>query len=89
MCFGATCPTCFWSCDKLTNILAKKSWRGCGSHVRQVLDGVPESQWCTCTPRTKIDGKEYPPAAAMQIPGLSWITGMFGGGGRKDGKQDL
>ncbi|KAH7258133.1 cytochrome P450 [Fusarium solani] len=65
MCFAATCPTC-----------SKKSWRGCGSHVRQVLDGVPESQWCTCTPRTKIDGKQYPPAAAMQIPGLSWITGI-------------
>ncbi|KAM5345517.1 hypothetical protein ACJ41O_011379 [Fusarium nematophilum] len=82
MCFGATCPACL-----------KKTWRGCGSHVRQVLDGVPESQWCSCTPRTKIDGKAYPPPASVQIPGLSWITGLFGGGGRRgtggDGKQDL
>ncbi|CEI68726.1 unnamed protein product [Fusarium venenatum] len=75
MCFGATCPTC-----------SKKSWRGCGNHVQQVFNQVPESQWCTCTPRTKIGGKEYPPAAAMQIPGLSWISGMLGGGSHQDGQ---
>ncbi|KAG5756079.1 hypothetical protein H9Q69_002133 [Fusarium xylarioides] len=69
MCFGATCPTC-----------SKKSWRGCGNHVQQVFDGVPQAEWCTCTPRTKIGSKEYPPAAPMQIPGLSWISGMLGGG---------
>ncbi|QPC78771.1 hypothetical protein NXS19_009076 [Fusarium pseudograminearum] len=82
MCFGATCPTC-----------SKKAWRGCGNHVQQVFDKVPESQWCTCTPRTKIGGKEYPPAAAMQIPGLSWISGMLGRGSRQgsgsEKKQDL
>ncbi|KAJ4264777.1 hypothetical protein NW762_005020 [Fusarium torreyae] len=72
----------------LNKNVAKKSWRGCGNHVKQVFDGVPESQWCTCTPKTKIGDKEYPPAAAMQIPGLSWITGMFGGGANKDSGGD-
>ncbi|KAH6890357.1 hypothetical protein B0T10DRAFT_560872 [Thelonectria olida] len=79
MCYGATCPTC-----------SKKSWRGCGSHIPQALAGVPENQWCTCGPRTKVDGKEYPPAAKFEIPGVAWLTSMFGGGGRgKDGKEDL
>ncbi|KAF7543397.1 hypothetical protein G7Z17_g10773 [Cylindrodendrum hubeiense] len=81
MCFGATCSTC-----------SKKTWRGCGSHIPQALAGVPENQWCTCGPRTKVNGKEYPPAAKFEIPGASWIASMFGGGGSKgngNGKQDL
>ncbi|SCO00853.1 uncharacterized protein FFM5_07422 [Fusarium fujikuroi] len=79
MCFGATCPTCF--CEILIEVyIAKKSWRGCGNHVQQVFDGVPQAEWCTCTPKTKIGSKEYPPAAPMQIPGLSWISGILGGG---------
>ncbi|KAI5868134.1 cytochrome P450 [Durotheca rogersii] len=70
MCFGATCSTC-----------SKKSWRGCGSHVPAALAGVPEDKWCTCGPRVTIEGKQYPPAAKMSMPGLSWLTSMFGGGG--------
>ncbi|KAI5460004.1 cytochrome P450 [Mariannaea sp. PMI_226] len=69
MCYGATCPTC-----------SKASWRGCGSHVPQALAGIPENKWCTCNPRTKINGKEYPPAAKFEIPGVAWLTSMFGGG---------
>jgi hypothetical protein len=26
-----------------------------------VMDPVPQSEWCTCNPKTTIDGKEYPP----------------------------
>ncbi|KAK4169472.1 hypothetical protein QBC43DRAFT_283924 [Cladorrhinum sp. PSN259] len=54
MCFGANCPIC-----------SLKSWRGCGSHVPSVLSSVPESDWCTCTPRftAASNGKEYPPQA--------------------------
>ena len=26
-----------------------------------VMDPVPQSEWCTCNPKTAIDGKEYPP----------------------------
>lgn len=101
MCFGATCPTCCKTqptCaihrDHLTNPPspppAKKSWRGCGNHIPQALDGVPESQWCTCGPRTKVGGKEYPPAAKFEMPGVSWLTSMFGGGAKGGkGKEDL
>ncbi|KAI1485281.1 hypothetical protein F5X96DRAFT_674787 [Biscogniauxia mediterranea] len=70
MCFRATCPVC-----------SKKSWRGCGSHIPEALSGVPENQWCTCRPPIMIGGKAYPPAAKFDIPGLSWLTGLFGGGG--------
>jgi hypothetical protein len=27
------------------------------------MSGVPEEEWCTCTPRVNVDGKDYPPAA--------------------------
>lgn len=81
-------------------IPAGKAWRGCGSHVQQVFAGVPEKQWCTCSPRTKINGKEYPPPAKFEIPGLRWLTNVFGGGdsagsggagqpGGGDGKREL
>ncbi|KAI2612143.1 uncharacterized protein GGS25DRAFT_107565 [Hypoxylon fragiforme] len=70
MCFGATCPTC-----------SKKAWRGCGSHIPAALSGVPEDQWCTCEPRVTVDGKAYPPAAKVAVPGLSWLSNAFGGGG--------
>lgn len=57
----------------------------------QVLGGVPEREWCTCEPRHRVNGVEYPPAAAFEIPGWSWISGMFGGGKSKGGpnKEDL
>lgn len=47
---------------------------------------------CSCGPRTKINGKDYPPAAKLEIPGMAWIAGMFGGGSSGDkggGKEDL
>lgn len=74
--------------------IAKKSWRGCGQHIPQALAGVPEDQWCTCQPRTKIEGKEYPPAAKFEIPGVAWISSFFGGGSGKgnsggNGKGEL
>ncbi|KAI0024973.1 hypothetical protein F4780DRAFT_487345 [Xylariomycetidae sp. FL0641] len=103
MCYGATCPTCCteFPCYRFTRYphsvtdqnAAKKSWRGCGSHIPAALAGIPEEQWCTCTPRVTVDGKAYPPAAKVQIPGLSWLTGMFGGGSSKgeggNGKGEL
>ncbi|RYP22980.1 hypothetical protein DL767_008938 [Monosporascus sp. MG133] len=64
MCYGATCPTC-----------SKKSWRGCGNHIPSALSGVPQDRWCTCTPPVMVDGKAYPPAAKLEIPGLSKIPG--------------
>ncbi|KAH9884578.1 hypothetical protein F4778DRAFT_762703 [Xylariomycetidae sp. FL2044] len=86
MCYSATCPTC-----------SKKSWRGCGSHIESALSGVPEDQWCACGPPIMLGGKAYPPAAKMEIPGLSWVTSWFGGGGgggsdggsKGRGKDDL
>jgi hypothetical protein len=76
---------------------AKKSWRGCGSHIPGVLDSVPENERCTCEPRVKVGDKEYPPAAAMQVPGMAWLGGLFGGGkggeaggqGQGKGKEEL
>lgn len=72
-------------------IIAKKSWRGCGSHVPQAMGGVPESEWCSCQPRITINGKEYPGAAPLSIPGMAWVSSWFTGGeaGKKQGKTDL
>ncbi|KAH7354112.1 hypothetical protein B0T11DRAFT_331984 [Plectosphaerella cucumerina] len=64
MCMKATCPNC-----------SKQTWRGCGSHIPSALAGVPEEEWCTCTPKVEVGGKQYPPAAPFQVPGLSWLTG--------------
>ncbi|KAE8371479.1 hypothetical protein BDV26DRAFT_276038 [Aspergillus bertholletiae] len=52
MCMKATCSTCH-----------KTSWWGCGAHIPAVLDAVPETERCTCTPKVERDGKEYPPKA--------------------------
>ena len=104
MCFGATCPTCCESNLLSLNIpggaltlgpfpSAKKSWRGCGSHVPSVLDSVPENERCTCQPRFKVGDKEYPPAAALQIPGMAWLGSLLGGGKKDEaagkGKDEL
>jgi hypothetical protein len=37
------------------------TWFGCGFHVPSVMDSIPEDEWCTCEPKVKKDGKEYPP----------------------------
>lgn len=53
------------------------------------MDHVPKDQWCTCEPRVKFRGTEYPPSPPLEIPGLSWLSGLFGGGGQKaDAKKD-
>ncbi|KAI0603288.1 hypothetical protein F4775DRAFT_22485 [Biscogniauxia sp. FL1348] len=49
------------------------------------LSGIPENQWCTCGSPIMIGGKAYPPAANVDIPGLSWLAGLFGG--RRSGKE--
>ncbi|CAI0644956.1 unnamed protein product [Colletotrichum noveboracense] len=73
MCFGVTCSTC-----------SKATWRGCGQHIPSALSGVPEDQWCTCTPKVTVNGKEYPPAGSVSIPGMSWLSSLFGGGSSND-----
>lgn len=25
------------------------------------MDAVPQSEWCTCGPKTTVDGTQYPP----------------------------
>jgi hypothetical protein len=47
--------------DPLTPLTEKTTWWGCGAHIPAVLDSVPESERCTCTPKVERDGKEYPP----------------------------
>ena len=47
------------------------------------MAGIPEDEWCTCEGRVTINGKAYPKAARIEIPGLSWLTGLVGGGGNK------
>ena len=37
MCSQAICSSC-----------GKVTWQGCGQHVEEALEGVPESQLCTC-----------------------------------------
>lgn len=73
-------------------VTAKKSWRGCGKHIPNALSGVPEDEWCTCEPKVEVDGKPYPPAARVAIPGASWLGGLVGGGGgqkKEAGKDEL
>lgn len=80
--------------SKLITPKAKKTWRGCGSHIPSALAGVPEDQWCTCSPRVTVGGKAYPPAARFDFPGYNWLSSFFGGGkpaqkGDGPGKEDL
>lgn len=98
MCFGAACGACGEDTDTrhtsrshADDCPGKKSWRGCGQHIPQALNGVPESDWCTCEPRVNVNGKDYPPAAKMAMPGMpSFLKGWMGGGDKKDGgKEDL
>lgn len=73
--------------------VGKTAWRGCGSHVTQVMGSVPKNEWCACEPRTSIDGKDYPPQASLEVPGLSWVKSFFSGGqgqgGKGEGKGEL
>lgn len=34
---------------------------GCGRHIPMVMDSIAEADRCTCTPKTVVDGKDYPP----------------------------
>ena len=42
MCHRVTCHVCH-----------KATYQGCGTHVEQVLAGVPQSQRCSCDPALK------------------------------------
>jgi hypothetical protein len=68
---------------------AKKSWRGCGKHIPAAMSAWPEAEWCSCDPKVEVDGKAYPHAARVAIPGASWLSGIVGGGQKKDGKDEL
>ncbi|ORY69983.1 uncharacterized protein BCR38DRAFT_420623 [Pseudomassariella vexata] len=72
MCYNATCPTC-----------SKQSWRGCGSHIPSALSDYTEDQWCICKPQTMVNGKAYPPAAKLQIWGMSWLSNYLSHGSRQ------
>jgi hypothetical protein len=37
MCSPAMCDTC-----------GKVTWAGCGQHIEEALEGVPQDQRCTC-----------------------------------------
>ncbi len=37
MCSPARCDRC-----------GKTTWAGCGQHIEQALEGVPQEQRCTC-----------------------------------------
>ena len=67
--------------------LAKKAWRGCGSHIPSVFANVPEDEWCTCEPKTEVDGKRYPPQAKMSLGLPGWMTSWMGGGGNDTAAQ--
>ena len=95
MCYGADCGACGESrlLLKPTRTIAddhagKKSWRGCGQHIPQALNGVPETDWCTCEPRVNVKGKDYPPAAKMAMPGVPNFMKGWMGGEKKDGGKD-
>lgn len=35
-----------------------------------------------------MDGKSYPPAARVAVPGASWLSGLVGGGAAAGQKKD-
>lgn len=39
----------------------KATWWGCGKHIPNVMDQIPENERCTCTPQVEVEGKKYPP----------------------------
>jgi len=45
MCRPATCRTC-----------GKATYKGCGQHVEQVLQGVPKNQRCSCASDVRSTG---------------------------------
>lgn len=45
MCRAVTCKTC-----------SKTTWAGCGQHVDQVMQGVPNAQRCPGHPEEKRTG---------------------------------
>ncbi|KAK7222897.1 hypothetical protein V2G26_010900 [Clonostachys chloroleuca] len=77
MCVGAICITC-----------SKKSWRGCGNHIPQVLSGVPEEQWCSCQPKVNINGNKYPPSAAIEVLDPSWRAYFAGTSNERKRRQE-
>ena len=72
MCMKAHCATCSKfkgsrsGCKrvKANNLVDKVTWWGCGNHIPSVMDSIPESERCACTPQVERDGKKYPPKAA-------------------------
>ncbi len=42
MCHLITCPTC-----------GKPTWEGCGQHIDQALNGVPQAERCHCQAATQ------------------------------------
>ncbi|KAK5664249.1 hypothetical protein OQA88_466 [Cercophora sp. LCS_1] len=69
-------------------VSAKKAWRGCGSHIPTVFANVPEDQWCTCEPKTEVNGKKYPPMAKLNVGLPSWMTSWMGGGSSNKTSED-
>jgi hypothetical protein len=49
---------------------------GCGKHVEQVMDGIQDTERCTCTPKVERSGKMYPSMTQKTnwLPG--WATGV-------------
>jgi hypothetical protein len=43
-----------------------------------VMDPFPEAEWCTCDPKTTVNGKEYPPNNGK---GKASSTGDYGRSG--------
>lgn len=49
MCSPARCARC-----------GKTTWTGCGSHVDDVMAGVPPQQRCTCNPTDEQPARRFP-----------------------------
>lgn len=66
-------PSCYVHSDYL--FTEKTTWWGCGQHIPRVMDSVPQSDWCTCNPKTTVNSKEYPPKNGK---GKASSTGDYG-----------
>ncbi|KAK0644682.1 hypothetical protein B0T16DRAFT_331101 [Cercophora newfieldiana] len=69
------CHKCM--CDRCHH----ESWVGCGKHIPSIMDPIPHGEWCTCGPRVKENGKEYPPMVSLTSIGTNQHSEVSSGTG--------
>lgn len=66
----------------------KASWWGCGQHISNVMDSIPEDKWCDCKPKVKRNGIQYPPMATKADWLPAWLCSALVGSSAKEVPKD-